>query len=243
MSGKWLVGAIAALALSSCATTYSITPVDTGAATVTYGDGVPTTDLELAHGAVQVTPLGVAANGRLTFAVAGYNKLAVPSAFGPEHFAAHVGQAPLALYSYDQLEQEAQTAAAWATFAVALSGAAAVYVANDQAWQTTDSTLYTPDGAYTVSSTTYDPALAAMGTAAATAMTVEGMNLIGQQLDAAQARLGDTILQSATIDPQQAHGGYIVVARPKRRPPYVVHVSAHWNGEDYRFHFHVVAVK
>ncbi|UNK56191.1 hypothetical protein MNQ95_08365 [Pseudoxanthomonas daejeonensis] len=243
MSGKMLLGAIAALMLSSCATTYSITPVDTGAAMVTYGNGLPTTDLERANGAVQVTPLGVASNGRLTFAVAGYNKLVVPSDFGPEHFAARAGVAELRLYTYDQLEQEAQSAAAWAAFAVALTGAAAVYAANDQAWQTTDTTLYTPDGAYTVSTTTYDPALAAAGTAAATAATMAGIDFVGQQLDAARARLGDTILQSTTLDPQQAYGGYIVVARPKVRPPYVVEVSARWNNEDYRFRFNVAKVE
>ena len=243
MSGKLLLGAVSALVLSSCATTYSIMPVDIGAAMVTYGDGRPTTDLELANGAVQVTPLEVASNGRLTFAVAGYNKLAVPSDFGPEHFTASAGGRELELYTYDDLEQEAQTAAAWATFAVALAGAAAVYVANDQAWQTTDSTLYTPDGAYTVSTTTYDPALAAMGTAVATAATVDGVTMIGQQLDAARARLGDTILQTSSIDPLQAYGGYIVVARPKVRPPYVVEVVAHWNDEDYRFRFQVARVK
>ena len=104
-------------------------------------------------------------------------------------------------------------------------------------------TVETPDGAYTVSSTTYDPALAAMGTAVATAATLEGMDLVGQQLDAARARLGDTILQTTTIDPQQAWGGYIVVARPRQRPPYDVDVSAHWNGEDYRFRFDVRAAR
>ena len=239
MSGKWLAGAIIALMLSSCATTYSFTPVDTGAARVIHGPGAPTTDLELANGGIQVTPLGVAGNGRMTFAVAAYNKLAEPSGFGPEHFAASADGARLQVHTYDELEGEAQKAAAWATFAVALAGAAAVYAAHDNAWQTTDTTLHTPDGAYTVSATTYDPALAAMGTAMATAATVEGMNLVGQQLDAARARLGDTILQATTIDPQQAYGGYIVVARPKARPPYVVEVSARWNDEDYRFRFRV----
>lgn len=236
---RMLAGAFVALMLSSCATTYSVTPVDTWGAVVTEGDGGPTTDLELANGAVQVTPLGVESNGRLTFAVAGYNKLGVPSAFGPEHFTAHAGGVELALYTYDDLEREAQRAAAWATFAVALAGAAAVYAANDYAYQTTDTTMYTPEGAYTVSTTTYDPVVATVGTAAATAATIDGVAMIGQQLDAARSRLGDTILQSSSIDPQQAFGGYIVVARPRLRPPYVMEVSAHWNGEDYRFRFQV----
>ncbi|WP_372016606.1 hypothetical protein [Pseudoxanthomonas sp. 10H] len=243
MYGSRLAGALMALMLSACATTYSVTPVDTGLGRVVHDAGATTVDLELANGGIQVTPLGVAGNGRLTFAVAGYNKLAVPSDFGPEHFAADAAGARLQVYTYDALAQEAERAAAWAAFAVALSGAAAVYVANDQAWQTTDTTVYTPDGAYTVSSTTYDPALAAMGTAMATAATLEGMDLVGQQLDAARARLGDTILQTTTIDPQQAWGGYIVVARPRQRPPYDIDVSAHWNGEDYRFRFHVARVE
>lgn len=58
MLRKSLSGAIGALMLTSCATTYSIMPVDTGTARVTYENGKPTTDLELEGGAVKITPLG-----------------------------------------------------------------------------------------------------------------------------------------------------------------------------------------
>lgn|SRR5690606_25199058 len=241
MLRKSLAGAIGALMLTSCATTYSIMPIDTGTARVTYENGKPTTDLELEGGAVKITPLGVAANGRLSFAVAGYNKLGAPSNFGSENFTANVGGVQLKVYTYAQLEKEAKTAATWAAVAVALSGAASVYAANNNAYRTTNTTLYTPKGLYTAHSRTYDPTAAAIGTAAATAATAGGIYLIGKELDQTLERLGGTILQTTTIEPGEAYGGQIVVAKPKKSAPYEVDVVAHWNGEDYLFRFKVEA--
>lgn len=92
MSGKLLAGAAIALALSACTTTrYTIVPLETHGAQVSFHNGRPTTDLELCNGAVQVTPLGVEVNGRISFAVAGYNKLDEPVDFGSENFSARVG--------------------------------------------------------------------------------------------------------------------------------------------------------
>ena len=74
-------------------------------------------------------------------------------------------------------------------------------------------------------------------------MAASGLYLIEDELDAALGRLGDTILQTATLGPQEAHGGYIVVQKPKARPPYVLELSARWNDEDYRFRFDVRAAR
>lgn len=229
--------------LSACATTYSITPVDTGAAKVTYDNGRPTTDLEQANGAIKVTPLGVAENGRLNFAVAGYNKLNSPSNFGSENFTASVAGAPVKVYTYAQLEREAKNAATWAAVAVALSGAATAVAANNNAYRTTNTTLYTPRGVYAAHSTTYDPTAAAVGTAAAGAATAGGLYAIRKELDSTLDRLGGTILQTTTIDPKQAYGGQIVVEKPKGSVPYQVEVKARWNEEDYTFRFSVAAEK
>src|SRR5690606_1553481 len=120
MAGKALVCAMTALALTACATTkYTITPVDTGAAQLSYYNGRPTADLELRNGAVRVTPLGVEVNGRISFAVAGYNKLDMPSDFGPGNFTARVGGAWVPVYSYEDLEREAGPAATGGAGAVA----------------------------------------------------------------------------------------------------------------------------
>lgn len=241
MSRKMLAGAACALALSGCATSYSIVPVDTGHAMVSWHNGRPTTDLELHNGAVMVTPLGVEVNGRISFAVAGYNKLDTPAYFGSENFTARVGGAPVQVYSYEQLEREAENAATWAAFAVALTGVATAYAASSNAYRTTDTTVYTPRGAYVARTVTYDPAAAAMGTVAATAVTVGGLQLIDQQLGDTLDRLGGTILQTTTIEPGQSYGGQIVVGRSRRAVPYEVDVVAHWNGEDYLFRYRVEA--
>lgn len=236
------LGMTAAL-LSACATTYTISPVDTGDAKVTYTNGRPTTDLELKNGAVKITPIGVQENGRLAFAVAGYNKVKEPANFGSENFTASVGGAPAKVYTYAQLEREAKNAATWAAVAVALSGAATAVAANNNAYRTTNTTMYTPRGMYTATSTTYDPTAAAVGTAAASAATAGGLIAIRKDLDNTLERLGGTILQTTTIKENEAYGGQIIVEKPKQTAPYSVEVRARWNEEDYVFRFNVAAEK
>ncbi|PLR24987.1 hypothetical protein SGCZBJ_12165 [Caulobacter zeae] len=244
MKTKLMVLALVGSTLSACATTYTVTPVDTGLAKVTYESGRSTTDLEQKNGAVKVTPLGVLKNGRVSFAVAAYNKTSKAANLGSENFSASMGGQPLHVYSYVQLEKEAKTAANWATVAVALSGAAAVYSANQNAYSTTNSTLYAPGArVYRATSTTYDPTAAALGTAAATAATAGGIYAIRSELDSTLNRLSDSILQTTTVEPDHAFGGQIIVAKPKISPPYTVEVVGRWNDEDYVFRFNVQAVK
>ncbi len=239
------IGAItAAFALTGCASTYSVTPVDAGNAKVTYDSGRSTTDLDQKNGSVKVTPLGVMENGRLNFGVAAFNKLDQPVNLGAENFTASVAGAPAQVYTYAQLEKQAKTAAAWATFAVALSGAASVYAANQNAYTTTNATMTTPrGGAYHYTASTYDPTAAALGTAATTAATAGGIYAIRKELDATLDRLGGTILQTTTVNPNTAFGGQIIVAKPKSAAPYMIEVVAHWNDEDYVFHFNIAQVK
>lgn len=239
------IGVIAAaFALTGCATAYSVTPVDTGVAKVTYNSGRSTTDLEQKNGAIKVTPLGVMENGRLNFAVAAFNKSGQPSNFGAENFSASVAGAPAQVYTYAQLEKQAKTAAAWATFAVALSGAASAYAANQNAYTTTNATMTTPrGGAYHYTASTYDPTAAALGTAAATAATAGGIYAIRKELDSTLDRLGGTILQTTTVNPNSAFGGQIVVQKPKPSAPYTVEMTAHWNEEVYTFRFNIAQVK
>lgn len=240
MSGKLLAGTAIALALSACTTTrYTITPIDTHGAYISYHNGRPTTDLELRNGAVQVTPLGVEVNGRISFAVAGYNKLDEPVDFGAENFSARVGGAWVPVCSYEDLEREAESAATWAAVAVALTGVATAVAATNEAYKTVDTTIHTPRGPRLARTTYYDPATAALGTAAATAITVGGVHLIDQELHATLDRLGHTILQTTTVGPQESWGGQIVVGRARGRMPYEVEVVAHWNDEEYRFRYRV----
>lgn len=241
MFKKVMALTVSAALLSGCVTTYSVTPIDTGEAKVTYYNGRATTDLELANGAVKITPLGVAETGRISFAVAGYNKAATPANFGSENFTANVGGATVRVFTYAQLEKEAKTAATWAAVAVAVSGAGAAIAANNNAYSTTNTTMYTPRGVYTAQSTTYNPTAAAINTAAATAATAGGLYAIRKDLDATLDRLGGTVLQTTTVEPGDSYGGQIIVEKPKVAAPYVVEVSARWNDEVYTFRFNVVA--
>lgn len=241
---KLLVAAAGCLTLSGCATAYSITPIDTGSAKVTYNSGSSTTDLERLNGAVKITPIGIAENGRVNFAVAAFNKGSTASNFGSENFTASVSDQPIQVYSHAQLAKEAKTAAAWTTVAIALSGAASAYAANQNAYTTSNATLFTPTGgAYRYTSTTYDPTAAALGTAAATAATVGGIYSVRKELDETLDRLGGTILQTTTIQPNEAFGGQIVVGKPKQVAPYTMEVVTRWNDEVYTFRFNVAQLK
>ncbi len=244
MFKKTLALGLSAMTLCACATTYSVTPVDTGSAKVTYDNGRSTTDLEQDNGAIKITPLGISENGRVNFSVAAYNKSGQPVNFGTENFAATIAGAPVKVFTHAQLERQAKNAATWAAVAVAVSGAAAVYAANQNAYSTTNSTLVTPrGGVYNYHATTYNPTAAAIGTTAATAATAGGLYTIKNELNSTLDRLGSTILQTTTIDPKTAYGGQIVLDKPKGTPPYMVEVKANWNGEDYTFRFSVAAEK
>lgn len=240
---RYLATGAACLAVAACQTVYSVTPVDTGTAKVTYNSGNPTTDLELTRGAVKLTPLGVSEKGRVSFAVAAFNKAEQSQNFGTENFHASVANTPVKVFSHAQLVKEAKNEAAWAAVAVALSGAAAAYSAQQNAYSTTNAQMYTPRGTYTYTAQTYNPTAAAIGTAAAGAATGAGLYAINRELDSTIDRLGGTILQTTTIDPNGAFGGQVIVAKPKVSPPYQIEVTARWNDEDYIFRFNVAPVK
>ena len=71
---------------------WTVQPLQVGAETVRYEKGVPTLDLELADGVVQVTPLSLD-HGSLSFGVAVYNDSRRPANFGIEHVAFTHGEA------------------------------------------------------------------------------------------------------------------------------------------------------
>lgn len=242
---KRVIGALlCAVTVSGCATTYDVEPLADGSEAVRYDQGIATSYFETNDLAMQVTPLNFNAQNQITFGVAVVNKSDHPINFGYENLAlADAAGKPIAMYDRGTLERQARNRAMVASALVGIAGAAAAYGAASSAYSTTNATLYTPRGAYTYSSRTYDPGLAYASTAVATAATGAGLVSIQQQLSQTIAGIKGRILATTTIDPGKSYGGTIVGDRLKGGYPQVVTLRVSENGVSHEFRFKVAAVQ
>lgn len=238
---KTHVLAIASVAtmLSGCAVTYRVTPVETPLTTVRYDHGAPTTSLEQRNGAVQVTPMQFDPDGKLVFAVAAYNNAGTPTNFGTENIETSAQDRRLHIYTVDDLVREARNKAIAASVALAMLGVAGAAVSQAAAHQTYHSSFHTPYGAYHYKATYYDGAQAAAGTAASIAGASAGIYAVNRSLDAAIAGIGQTVLQTTTVDPGETVAGRVLVQRSRGKYPQEIAMLVHWNKEDYPFRFQV----
>jgi hypothetical protein len=229
--------------LAGCATSYDVQPVTDASETVRYNQGAATTYFDAKDIAVQVTPLGFNSQRQISFGVAVVNKTTHPINFGYENLSmATGGGVPIAIYDRATLERQARNRAMIAAVLVAAaSGAAAAAAARNSSY-TTNSTVYTPRGAYSFHSTTYDPALASANIAAATAVGGAGIYAIQNQLNATIAGLNGRILATTTINPGQSYGGIIVGDRLKGSYPQHVVVRVSESGVQHAFTFNIAEV-
>ncbi|MEN2786732.1 hypothetical protein ACFOKI_01465 [Sphingomonas qilianensis] len=233
---------LATTTLPGCATTYSMTPLAEAGQTVRYDQGRATTDQIKRLGSVKVTPVSVAGDGRLVFAVAALNTSGQAVTFGTENITVMDGAGtPVRVFTHDALVRQAKNRATWAAIAVAMVGASAAVAANQNAYRTANGSMTTPGGrVYRYTAQTYDPTAAALGTAAATAGTTAGMIGIRNTLNATLAGLNEEMLQTTTIDSSTAWGGKVVAAKlPGKNWPRDVTVTVAWQGETYPFRFRV----
>lgn len=215
-------------------------PIETEGSTIRYTQGVATVDVQRAHGAVQVTPIGLD-HGRLTFQVVALNLGDEADNFGVEDVRASIGDQEVATLTRERLDQMARHRAMWSQIAVAaVTGLAAASAAS--ARDHYSATTFTPHGTYR----TFISAPSTGGQVAAAGITAGGAYSIAQiqnQLDATREGLAAEILQTTTIDPQDSYGGRIVIEKRRGRNsgwPQDVHLTVHFGGEDYAFAFHVM---
>ena len=216
---------------------WAIQPVQAGQETVRYNQGVPTVDLELKDGVVQVTPLGVD-HGSLVFGVAVYNDSRQPANFGIENVAASTGSAALRAFTKDELVRQAKNRAAWTQVGLAFLGVAAATAAASQRSYYRN-TYVTPRGTYR----SYWSMPSAVGQVQATAIaagTGYGLVAVQNQLDRTVETLGSEIVQLTTIDPGESYAGRIILQKfnPKSLPAQMV-LTVNWNGEAYPFTFQI----
>lgn len=227
----------ASMVVSACATSYAVTPKVGVNQEIRYLQGQATTYSDLEHGAVQVTPLGVNAQGRLVFGVAAFNETDKPSNFGIENVVAGADGAPLRIFTHAEMERQAKNAATAALVLAVVAGAASAYAAQQNA--TTTSTYTTPRGTYSYRH--YNPLAAQLGTSIAVAGTAATTAGIASTLDATLTGLSATVLQTTTIDPDEAFGGQVTtdrVAIPSQGSLDAM-LSVSWNGDMHVFHWDV----
>jgi hypothetical protein len=230
--------ALAALSTSTTAIAspnWEIQPIQKGSATERFLRGVPTVDLELNDGVVEITPLPLD-HGSLAFSIAVYNDSRRPSNMGIEQIHVTFNGQPVAVFTEQALVKKAKNRAMWSQIGLALLGGVAAGAAASQRIHYR-STFITPRGTYR--SWFSAPSVAGQFHAAAiTASTGYGIAAVQGQLDRTIGVLGDQVIQLTTVDPGESYAGEFVIdkIRPKSLPA-IVDVTIDWNGESYPFEF------
>lgn len=235
--------AVGTAMLSGCATNYSVSSEASASQTVTYAQGVATTESVREISAVKVSPLGPNSVGQLRFAVAVLNKSGKPFNLGYENVSARFEDGkPLRLFNRSELEGQARSRAMWAQAAVAAAGGLSAYAANQSAYSTTRGTIYNRYGATNFTVRSYDPAVAYAGTAAAGAATGASIATIQSSLNDIIGNLRGSILQTTTINPGQGYGGEVIADRFARGGgAKKIFVTVNVEGEIHEFQFAVTA--
>lgn len=210
-------------------------PVQVGFETLRYDRGVPTLDLQMQQGSLQIRPLPMD-HGSLAFSVAVFNAGNAPANFGIENFAVQAGDKSLAVFSVDQLISKAKNRARWKQIGVGILGGLAASAAASQR-NTYYGSLHTPHGSYF---STYS-APSAVGQLQATAIaagTGYSIALIQSNLDRTREALGENVVQTTTLDPGQSYAGKVVLQKvTSTKRPERISIVVNWNGEEYPFAF------
>lgn len=235
---KWrgVVGALVAIAVPAQANPkIDIHGLVRGSEGARFVKGIPTLELPMKYGAIQVRPLGFDHNDTV-FAVAVFNAGSEPANIALEDMHADVGGAPLRIWTGQDLARQAKNRAMWAQLGIAFIAAAGSAVAASQR-DTYRSTYSTPYGSYSFRGSY--PSLS--GQLLARDISRDGafgMALVQQRLDLALANIDENVVQRTTVDPGTAYGAIVVVDKLEySKAPIELHLSIDWNGERYPFAF------
>lgn len=184
-----------------------------------YNRSVPTLQRDDELTTLTITPL-LLNRGRLSFAIAAFNK--APGAFnlGVENITAQLADGTqIRILTKDDLVRQAKNRAMWAAIAVGVAGGLATAAAASSAGQHNyNSTLYTPHGTYRYSGSYVNYTERALATGAAAGATGYAIGSIQNGLDNLVANLGETILQTTTVDQGTGYGGVIVFDKLRWKP-------------------------
>ena len=237
---KNILSSIAALSISlspsmAMADEPVFTPIVDVTQKVTFLRGTPTFTRDVEnHGAVQVTPLPID-HGSLSFLVVYYNGETTSTNFGVENIRATVGGENIQIFSERDMEHKAKSRAAWSAFGMAMLGAVAVAVQNNNSYASTY--VNTPHGGYSFHTFYHDNSLS-VGQAASIATTGAALYLNEDNLRKTIDNLGQNYLQTTTIDPNSGFGGKISIHKlngKQKALPIVLTVTV--NGVEYPITF------
>lgn len=223
----------------SQASTLAVDPLPGGNATVRYVRGTPTLQIDDANATVDVTPTALD-HGRLTFAVAAFNKSTTPFNFGVESVQAANGANVLHVWTKDELVKQAKNRATWAMIGMAVAaGLAAGATAATAGRESYSGSFYGGGHFYHYSGTYYNGTEAALATGAVAAGGAYAIDRIQTGLDQLTAGLNNQILQTTTVDPGAGYGGIVVLDKLKAKDALAQSVSLNvrLNGHDYVFNF------
>lgn len=230
-----LLGCVAFSAQAAAAPHIDIHGLVDGNTSARFLKGVPTLDLAMRSGAVQVRPLGFDHNDTV-FAVSVFNASSEPANIALENMHATIDGVPIRIWTGQDLARQAKNRAMWAQIGIAFaSGLGAGLAAS--ARTTYHSHLTTPYGSYSFHSSYPSLAgqLAANDIAANGAL---GMVAVQQKLDAALQSIDDNVVQRTTVDPGTAYGAIVVVDKVDYgKVPLELNLAVDWNGERYPFTF------
>lgn len=235
-SWRTVVGALAILASPSGAEPHiDIHGLVRGGEGARFVKGVPTLELPLQYGAVQVRPIGFDHNDTV-FAVAVFNAGSEPANIALEDMHATVSDQPVRIWTGRDLARQAKNRAMWAQIGIAFIAAAGSAVAASQR-DTYRSTFSTPHGSYRL--TTSYPSIS--GQLLANDIAANGalsMAFVQQRLDLALANIDENIVARTTVDPGMTYGAIVVVDKVDYgKAPLELDLSVDWNGERYPFAF------
>jgi hypothetical protein len=236
--GMWraVLGSVALVAAQASAAPHiDIHGLVQGAEGARFVKGVPTLELPLKYGAVQVRPLGFDHNDTV-FAVAVFNAGAEPANIALEDMHATLNDQPIRIWTGQDLARQAKNRAMWAQLGIAfltVAGSAAAASQRDYY----HSTFSTPHGVYSFSSSypSVSGQLLANSIAANGALS---MAFVQQRLDMALANIDENVVQRTTVDPGMAYGAIVVVDKVDYgKAPLELRLAIDWNGERYPFAF------
>ncbi|KAJ8135889.1 hypothetical protein OY671_010898, partial [Metschnikowia pulcherrima] len=121
-------------------------PIQIGAETSRFDQGVPTLDSQRQQGSVQIRP-SPSDHGSPAFSVAVFNASPRSANFGIENSTVQAGDKPVSVFSVDQLVRKAKSRARWTQIGIAMSGGIAAGVAASQT-DTYHGYIRTPRGSY-----------------------------------------------------------------------------------------------
>jgi hypothetical protein len=211
-----LLGVALALATASNALAYKITASPTAGQELRYDHGESMVVSRQASSIVRVLPHANGPHGRMIFTVLAYNQGATPFNFGYENVGVSNGKGPVRLFTLEDIRKEAQKAANWQTFAVALAAGAQAYSAAQATTYSSSGSVYGYGGSasYYSSGSSYNPALTSIAESQIQGQAASNLQAISANLDSYMGTIGSRILQITTVDPNTASGGAVFADRP-----------------------------